>query len=186
MGNKINRVKLNDAHLEYISKTTDLEKTEIKALIIRYFGKTYDRELLEPVFVAFYCELVRNINANELAAVIFKKFDKDANSKINLGEFLIGHSLITNSDARDKLNFAFDVYDIDNNGRLNTSELAKVCAAVLKFHDRGFDSERSDLSIVDEWIRKLDADNNCEVSRDEFIDCLMDNYGMRAFMTNFT
>lgn len=49
----------------------------------------------------------------------FKLFDKDNSGTISLKELMDGLSLLTNGSELDKLNFLFQVYDVD--GRYSVS-----------------------------------------------------------------
>lgn len=50
----------------------------------------------------------------------FKLFDKDNSGTISLKELMDGLSLLTNGSELDKLNFLFQVYDVDGKKNFHT------------------------------------------------------------------
>jgi Ca2+-binding EF-hand superfamily protein len=61
---------------------------------------------------------------------VFKTFDTDSSGEIDFVEFLIAISVTSQGDIRDKLKMAFNMYDIDKNGRIDRKEMEKIIEAI--------------------------------------------------------
>lgn len=56
----------------------------------------------------------------------FKLFDKDNSGTISLKELMDGLSLLTNGSELDKLNFLFQVYDVDGTKLRNINSVLSI------------------------------------------------------------
>jgi neurocalcin delta len=65
-------------------------------------------------------------------AQMFNGFDIDQSGKVNFEEFLLALKLVSNNDPREKLRFAFKMYDIDQNSKLDINELEKLIMGNLR------------------------------------------------------
>ena len=59
------------------------------------------------------CHVIDVVLQSFFAERFFKLFDKDNSGTISLKELMDGLSLLTNGSETDKLNFLFQVYDVD-------------------------------------------------------------------------
>lgn len=56
----------------------------------------------------------------------FSAFDQDDSGTIDFNEFLIAFSITSKGKLEDRLNWAFNYYDLDNNNYIDSKELRKV------------------------------------------------------------
>jgi len=94
MGLSQSIVRLNEESFGFISETLNLKKSQIKSLAQRYFGKEFDRQLSKDKFVEFYCALVINIRASEIAKFIFTAFDENQDHLVSWGEFVVSLKIL--------------------------------------------------------------------------------------------
>lgn len=63
---------------------------------------------------------------------MFRSFDKDGSGSIEFKEFLLAINITSNKGKpEDKLNWAFDMYDIDGNGTIDKSEMESIIKVSL-------------------------------------------------------
>jgi Ca2+-binding EF-hand superfamily protein len=107
---------------------------------------------------------------------VFKTFDTDSSGEIDFVEFLIAISVTSKGDIRDKLKMAFNMYDIDKNGKIDNKEMEKIIEAIYDLlGEENRKGENSPHKRVQKIMTKLDKDNDGKLSPEEFIDgCLND------------
>lgn len=85
---------------------------------------------------------------------------------------------------KQKLEFAFNIYDDDRNGYLDRNELKQVIYGMLDLLGASRGSNDVDF-LAEQCIRELDVSNNGKVSKEEFVDGLSKNYSMRSLLCPF-
>lgn len=61
---------------------------------------------------------------------LFVIFDTSSDGQLNFREFASGLAPLINEDLASVLKFAFELYDMDGNGRVTREEMAKVLSAL--------------------------------------------------------
>jgi Ca2+-binding EF-hand superfamily protein len=86
-------------------------------------------------FVTMYKSLSPKYDAERFARHVFRAFDLDRSDTIDFHEFLLGASITSpTSSPETKLQWTFQVFDIDGNGLLTRRECLEVVEAVVRFH----------------------------------------------------
>ncbi len=89
---------------------------------------------------------------------------------------MIAISVTSQGDIKDKLKMAFNMYDIDKNGKIDCKEMEKIIEAIYDL--LGEENRKGDNSPpkrVQKIMTKLDKDQDGKLSPEEFIDgCLND------------
>jgi Ca2+-binding EF-hand superfamily protein len=90
--------------------------------------------------------------------------------------------LTSRGDVKAKLEYAFDLYDENNDGILDRTEIKNVIYIML-------DVLASDQShyrkIAKETILQMDTNNDKKITKEEFVDALSTNYALRMLMSPF-
>ncbi len=68
-------------------------------------------------------------------------FDRDNNGFLTFNEFLIGYAITSKGDLKQKLEYAFEMYDADNNGILSRKEIKEVVVGMLGISLKGLKLE---------------------------------------------
>ena len=106
-----------------------------------------------------------SVAGNPLAARLLELFDTDKSGDINFGEFVAGLSIFSSrSDVEKKLKFAFDLYDLDQDGYISNGELFIVLKMMTGDHLKAVQAQQ----IVDKTIRDADRDGDGKLSFEEF------------------
>ena len=94
----------------------------------------------------------------------------------------LGYAFTSRGEIKDKLDYTFDMYDVNIDGTLDRDELRDGIYVMLEV----LGSDQSAYkSIADEAMKKLDEDSDKKVTREEFIDELSSNYSLRMLMSPF-
>jgi serine/threonine-protein phosphatase 2B regulatory subunit len=102
---------------------------------------------------------------NPLVDRVMTIFDADEDDNIDFNEFITALSVFTaRGHTKEKLHFAFKVYDIDGDGFISNNELFHV----LKMMVGSNLNEIQLQQIVDKTILEADSDKDGKLSFDEF------------------
>lgn len=94
--------------------------------------------------------------------------------------------MTSRGDPRDKLDYAFDVYDTNNSGYLDKNELSKVIYAMLNLLGAEKKDDPDGINeLATDCLKKLDKNEDGRVSKEEFIVGLSENYSLKALMNPF-
>jgi Ca2+-binding EF-hand superfamily protein len=120
--------KLSKKDLDFLTSKTSLNKEAIEMFFKQFNDNNPDGLLNRDEFSKLYPKL-RNEpvnNLDEISNMVFRAFDTDNNGSLTFEEFLIGYAITSRGDQRSKLQYAFELYDADNNGWLSQAELKEV------------------------------------------------------------
>lgn len=115
-----------------------------------------------------------SVSGNPLAGRLLELFDTDQSGDINFGEFVSGLSIFSSrTDPKKKLRFAFDIYDLDQDGYISNGELFVALRLMTGEHLKPVQLQQ----IVDKTIRDADLDGDGRISFDEFCTIVERNNG---------
>ncbi|KAI9287399.1 calcineurin subunit B [Umbelopsis sp. AD052] len=109
---------------------------------------------------------IPQIANNPLASRMIAIFDEDGGGDVDFKEFIKGLSAFSaKGNQREKLQFAFKVYDMDRDGFISNGELFLVLKMMV-----GNNLKDNQLQqIVDKTIMEADKDLDGKISFDEFL-----------------
>lgn len=97
---------------------------------------------------------------------------------------MIAYAMTSRGEPEDKLDFAFDLYDVDETQTLNKAEIKNVLDAMLDLlgaDEKGHPAE----DLANECLEQLDASGDGTITKEEFVNGLLTNYSLRALMSPF-
>lgn len=112
---------------------------------------------------------------------IFAKLDRNRDGSISFGELMVALSVTMLGTEKEKMEWAFEIFDEDGNGQISLEELSEL----LKGIDDSSPGTHGEVADTDEVRRKriasifklVDTDSSGFLSRDEFME------GMRSHPT---
>ncbi|KAI7867260.1 calcineurin subunit B [Spinellus fusiger] len=122
---------------------------------------------------------IPQIANNPLATRMIAIFDEDGGGDVDFHEFIKGLSAFSaRGNQREKLQFAFKVYDMDRDGFISNGELFLVLKMMV-----GNNLKDNQLQqIVDKTIMEADKDMDGKISFDEFL-VMVENTDVAKQMT---
>lgn len=185
MGANVSRYTLNEKDLDVLQELSQKSKEEIQA-----WHETISRECLngkldKEQFVKYYKLLSNTVNVEQIVEQCFLAFDANNTGWVDFREFLLAYVSTTGTDIRQKLNYAFDVFDLDKNKVLDENEIRQALKAMFKLltvDEKAVNMER----CVDNVVKSLDENKDCKISKGEFIDGVMNDPYLLVILSPFS
>mmetsp|Transcript_6921 Transcript_6921/g.22452 ORF Transcript_6921/g.22452 Transcript_6921/m.22452 type:complete len:203 (-) Transcript_6921:129-737(-) len=164
MGNDISK-GTKSLFVAAMSNVTSIEKREL-VLMRTKFAEAARRDgnlntITREDFKSALEEIGTNDTDTEVLDRLFTMFDKMGDGQINYREFVVGISPLAQGTVPQKLETAFELYDVDDTGRVKPAEMAFVLNAMNNvaswFGDPGMMPE--DVDVVVEDVFKASAEH---------------------------
>ncbi|VDK36125.1 unnamed protein product [Taenia asiatica] len=127
MGNALgSRKKLPKEDLDFLMSNTHFTKKQIKQWYNGFIRDCPSGQLSKKKFIEVYSGFFPDGNAEEFCTHVFRTFDKDNSGKIDFKEFLLAINITSGGRPKEKLEWAYQMYDIDGNGTIERSEMVEI------------------------------------------------------------
>ncbi|KAL6052024.1 Calcineurin subunit B type 2 [Balamuthia mandrillaris] len=178
MGNELSGgYNLNDKDLADFKELSKFSEEELKKLHRRFvkLDKDGSGTLTADEFLS-----IPELAVNPLLERIIDIFDTNKDEEIEFSEFVGALATFADKDNLEgKLRFAFQVYDIDNDGFISNGELFQVLKMMV-----GSNLDDVQLqNIVDKTIIEADLDGDGKISYDEFVKMITNTEELGAKLT---
>lgn len=163
MGNSANVAALSRDDIHGIAQ---FNEKDIKRLYNRFRALDADGSgQLDPAEIFSVAEL----NENPLVQRVISVFDADNNGTVSFVEFLVGLAkLAAGTSEEHKLDFAFNIYDVNKDGFISNGDLFQVMQMMV-----GDNLTQEQLQqLVDRQLMQADKDYDGKLSYEEFKDAV--------------
>ncbi len=89
-------------------------------------------QLTRNKFLEVYSGFFPEGNAEKFCEHVFRTFDSDNSGKIDFKEFLLAINITSAGKPEEKLNWAFQMYDINGDGTIERSEMVEIITVSTK------------------------------------------------------
>ncbi|KAG8193228.1 hypothetical protein JTE90_005575 [Oedothorax gibbosus] len=165
--------------LEDLLQKTKFSRKEIQLMYRSFKQECPNGYVAEDTFRLIFSHFFPYGNASLYAHYVFKTFDINKNGAVTFKDFLECLSLLMRGSLREKLEWAFRLYDLNGDGRVTKKELTDIAFAVyaLEGRNRTYSSEERALrERVDQTFAKMDINKDGVVTIDEFMEiCYKDD-----------
>eukprot|EP00030_Apusomonadida_sp_AF-17_P000341 a167_453.p2 GENE.a167_453~~a167_453.p2 ORF type:complete len:205 (-),score=70.28 a167_453:513-1085(-) len=128
MGSRQSR--LSDAELQELANNTYFDKKELQSWYKGFVKDLPSGELNLEEFQKIYGQFFPFGDASTFAQYVFRVFDKNGDGRINFPEFICALSVTSRGTLDEKLEWAFQLYDIDNDNMISREEMTKIVSAI--------------------------------------------------------
>jgi len=169
MGQRVSKINLTPDEVQYLSAALDLTSEEIMRWYGQFMLDCPNGKLDRDSFHRFY-KLLHKGEPKKLdfvADCVFNTFDFDKSGYLSFGEFLIAYIFSSCQDYQRKLNFAFQLYDTNQNDIMEYDEL--VFAIKKMYELRGLPSNNIEI-LARQVFDRLDRDiKDGRITQEEFV-----------------
>jgi len=169
MGNR--QSKLSQDELIQLQKETHFDKKELQQWYKGFLKDCPSGMLTKPEFQKIYRQFFPFGDPTSFADYVFNVFDKDKSGTIDFKEFICALSVTSRGKTEDKLDWAFQLYDIDGDGHISYNEMLQIVEAIYKMVGSMIKlppDEDTPEKRVKKIFRMMDKDENGSLDMSEF------------------
>ncbi|XP_035275619.1 Kv channel-interacting protein 4-like isoform X1 [Anguilla rostrata] len=174
--------------LEHLEAETKFTKKELQILYRGFKNECPSGIVNEDTFKSIYAQFFPQGDASRYAHFLFNAFDTDYNGSVSFEDFVMGLSILLRGSVQEKLNWAFNLYDINKDGYVTKEEMLDIMRAIYDMMGRctyPMLKDEAPRQHVELFFQKMDKNQDGVVTIDEFIDCCQKDENIMRSMQLF-
>ncbi|XP_067381292.1 Kv channel-interacting protein 4 isoform X4 [Channa argus] len=185
---ELSAVRHRPEALEQLEAQTRFSRKELQILYRGFKNECPSGVVNEDTFKDIYSQFFPQGDASTYAHFLFNAFDTDHNGSVSFEDFVMGLSILLRGTVQEKLNWAFNLYDINKDGYITKEEMLDIMKAIYDMMGKctyPVLKEEAPRQHVEVFFQKMDKNKDGVVTIDEFIDCCQNDENIMRSMHLF-
>jgi len=161
--------KLAPMAVDELQKLTEFNRMEIKQWYSGFIKDCPSGQLDMDGFKRLYETEFPFGDPGPLSEYLFNAFDQNHNGQIDFKEFLTALSVTSRGDIHAKLEWAFEMIDVNGDGQISKEEMVKFVDGIYRLMGSSMPgSDESPEACVNTMFAAMDKNNDGVLSFEEF------------------
>ncbi|XP_023277791.1 Kv channel-interacting protein 2-like [Seriola lalandi dorsalis] len=170
--------------IDRLVQQTNFSKKELQVLYRGFKNECPSGVVNEETFKNIYSQFFPQGDSSMYAHFLFEAFDTQNNGAVSFEDFVISLSIILRGSITDKLNWAFNLYDLNKDGCITREEMTDIMHSIYDMMGKYTYPSMKDSAPkdhVDSFFQKMDRNNDGVVTIEEFLEtCQKDENIMQS------
>ncbi|KAM9727857.1 A-type potassium channel modulatory protein KCNIP2 isoform 3-T3 [Menidia menidia] len=170
--------------MDKLQEQTKFTKKELQVLYRGFKNECPSGAVNEENFKNIYSQFFPQGDSSMYAHFLFEAFDTNKNGSVSFEDFVFGLSIILRGTINDRLNWAFNLYDLNKDGCITKEEMLDIMQSIYDMMGKYTYPTMHDEAPrehVESFFQKMDQNKDGVVTIDEFIEsCKKDENIMQS------
>ncbi|XP_060906629.1 Kv channel-interacting protein 2-like [Labrus mixtus] len=170
--------------LDRLVQQTSFSRKELQVLYRGFKNECPSGVVNEETFKSIYSQFFPHGDSSMYAHFLFEAFDTHNNGSVSFEDFVLSLSIILRGSINDKLNWAFNLYDLNKDGCITREEMTDIMNSIYDMMGKYTYPNMRDSAPkdhVDNFFQKMDKNNDGVVTIEEFLEtCQKDENIMQS------
>ncbi|XP_062352952.1 Kv channel-interacting protein 2 isoform X2 [Cinclus cinclus] len=170
--------------LEQLQQQTKFTRKELQVLYRGFKNECPSGIVNEENFKQIYSQFFPQGDSSTYATFLFNAFDTDHDGSVSFEDFVSGLSTILRGTIDDRLNWAFNLYDLNKDGCITREEMLDIMKSIYDMMGKytyPAMREEAPREHVENFFQKMDRNKDGVVTIEEFLEsCQKDENIMRS------
>ncbi|XP_074546299.1 A-type potassium channel modulatory protein KCNIP2-like [Halichoeres trimaculatus] len=170
--------------IDRLVQQTSFSRKELQVLYRGFKNECPSGVVNEETFKTIYSQFFPQGDSSMYAHFLFEAFDTHNNGAVNFEDFVLSLSIILRGSVTDKLNWAFNLYDLNKDGCITREEMTDIMNSIYDMMGKYTYPNIKDGAAkdhVDNFFQKMDKNKDGVVTIEEFLEtCQKDQNIMQS------